>query len=252
MNELKLFTDEANIILQETPLFNESERSELLSAKQSINDSFAYKQIFRTETEARISVLNDTKHPTSASKYFQSLRELDVHSQNLIQLLFEYKDKQLELQELSLDIEELKEEYEMSKDKRTYIHIKRKQNEYQKQTCFLKNIKREADDRKREILMWNKIIEELKPEIQEQNISLVDPNEHQLVSYSISFIKQVINTLKNSQQQQYTMDEITNLYSKLDSTLKHAKEMNVLPEILTKLTNEEHSLLEDSTQLQIY
>jgi len=34
-----------------------------------LKDTWTKKQIFRTETEMRFSVLNDFKHPTKASKY---------------------------------------------------------------------------------------------------------------------------------------------------------------------------------------
>ena len=39
--------------------------------RDELVDNWRKKQIFRTETEMRISVLNDAKHPTDASKYWQ-------------------------------------------------------------------------------------------------------------------------------------------------------------------------------------
>ena len=38
--------------------------------RDELVDNWKKKQIFRTETEMRISVLNDAKHPTDASKYW--------------------------------------------------------------------------------------------------------------------------------------------------------------------------------------
>jgi hypothetical protein len=40
-----------------------------------LRDTWTKKQIFRTETEARISVLQDMKYPTKAAKYWQCVRE---------------------------------------------------------------------------------------------------------------------------------------------------------------------------------
>ena len=39
-----------------------------------LRDTWTKKQIFRTETEARISVLKDWKYPTRAAKYSQCVR----------------------------------------------------------------------------------------------------------------------------------------------------------------------------------
>ena len=46
----------------------------IIELKDELTDTWTKKQIFRTETEMRISVLNDCKHPTAASKYWQSVR----------------------------------------------------------------------------------------------------------------------------------------------------------------------------------
>ena len=37
--------------------------------REELTDTWSKRQIFRTETEMRVSVLNDVKHPTPASKY---------------------------------------------------------------------------------------------------------------------------------------------------------------------------------------
>ena len=47
------------------------------------------KQMFRTETEMRFSVLSDNKYPTKAAKYWQSVREQNTHFENLVHLSFD-------------------------------------------------------------------------------------------------------------------------------------------------------------------
>ena len=49
-----------------------------ISLKEELLDNFKKKQIWRTEHEMRISVLNDGRHPTRAAKYWQCVREQDV------------------------------------------------------------------------------------------------------------------------------------------------------------------------------
>ena len=44
-----------------------------------LKDTWNKKQIFRTETEMRFSVLNDLRYPTKASKYWQCVREQNVY-----------------------------------------------------------------------------------------------------------------------------------------------------------------------------
>ena len=47
-------------------------------------DTYTKRQLFRTDTEARMSVLNDGNFPTLASKYWQAVREQSVMFENLI------------------------------------------------------------------------------------------------------------------------------------------------------------------------
>ena len=49
-----------------------------------LRDTWNKKQIFRTETEMRMSVLQDYKYPTKASKYWQCVREQNVFLEQLM------------------------------------------------------------------------------------------------------------------------------------------------------------------------
>ena len=69
---------------------------EVLRLKEELADNWNKKQIFRTETEMRISVLNDVNHPTSASKYWQSVREMSAHFDALMNLSFDMRKADLE------------------------------------------------------------------------------------------------------------------------------------------------------------
>ena len=56
-----------------------------------LRDTWTKKQMFRTETEARFSVLQDNRYPTKASKYWQCVREQSSYLDNLMALSFDYR-----------------------------------------------------------------------------------------------------------------------------------------------------------------
>ena len=56
-----------------------------------LRDTWTKKQIFRTETEMRFSVLSDLKYPTNAAKYWQCVREQNVYLEQLMALSFDYR-----------------------------------------------------------------------------------------------------------------------------------------------------------------
>ena len=65
-------TDDLKPVLE---MLKPSDASAVVELREELANNWQKKQIFRTETEMRISVLNDAKHPTNASKYWQSVRE---------------------------------------------------------------------------------------------------------------------------------------------------------------------------------
>ena len=62
-----------------------------------LRDTWGKKQMFRTETEMRFSVLSDNKYPNNASKYWQSVREQNTHFENLMNLSFDYRKNDVEI-----------------------------------------------------------------------------------------------------------------------------------------------------------
>ena len=72
--------------------------------RDELVDNWKKKQIFRTETEMRISVLNDAKHPTDASKYWQSVREMSAMFDALMGLSFDLRKNDLKQEKLQIKI----------------------------------------------------------------------------------------------------------------------------------------------------
>ena len=76
-----------------------------------LRDTWTKKQIFRTETEARISVLQDLKYPTKAAKYWQCVREQNVFLENLMTLSFDYRRTAAKIKQLKKKVKEETNEY---------------------------------------------------------------------------------------------------------------------------------------------
>jgi hypothetical protein len=61
------------------------------AAASELQETFEKRQIFRTETEMYISVLDDIHFPNQAAKYWQAVREQAVMFENLVTISFEYR-----------------------------------------------------------------------------------------------------------------------------------------------------------------
>ena len=134
-----------------------------------LRDTWTKKQIFRTETEMRFSVLNDMKYPTKASKYWQCVREQNVYLENLMSLSFDYRRTEVKLKRLQQKLEEEKDPL-----KKELIQIDIDEKTYSKA-----NMELTAKDRMREIKLWS----QLKKEVDDGTFDKQNVNTHQLESY---------------------------------------------------------------------
>ena len=82
----------------------------LVVLKDELRDTWHKKQVFRTETEMRMSVLQDAKYPTKAAKYWQCVREQNVFFENLMSLSFDYRKNEVEIKKLKKKINEEEDE----------------------------------------------------------------------------------------------------------------------------------------------
>ena len=148
--------------------------------KNELNDTMAKRQMFRTETEMRFSVLNDGKHPTKASKYWQCVREQGVFIENLHTLSFDYRRNLVKLKK-----KQNKLETETNEFKKEYLQIDIDE-------CRWTKAQQEsvAKDRVREIEHWSR----LKKELDDGSFNTEDVNAHQAKSYEQNLINRK-NTL---------------------------------------------------------
>jgi hypothetical protein len=182
--------DIKSLIQQEEPhLNNLLESNDLKTFRglvDELRDTWTKKQIFRTETEARISVLQDAKYPTLAAKYWQCVREQNVFLENLMLLSFEYRRNDAKIKWLTKKVETEKDEYKLECYK-----IDLDEKIYAKASMELT-----AKDRMREINMWSK----LKTEFNDGSFDTQDVNKHQLESYHKVMIKKVESLTPGSSQ----------------------------------------------------
>ena len=170
-----------------------------------LRDTWTKKQIFRTETEMRFSVLNDMKYPTKASKYWQCVREQNVYLENLMSLSFDYRRTEVKLkrlkQKLAEETDELKKELiQIDIDEKTYAKA---------------NMQLTAKDRMREIRLWS----QLKKENDDGTFDKQDVNQHQLESYH----KIMINR-KNTLTPGSSQPEVFNVLGQLQTIERVKKE----------------------------
>ena len=88
------------------PMLPKSEVTFLNKLHEELRDNRNKAQIYRTETEMRYSVLNDAKFPTRASKYWQSVREMEVMYGELIRMSFKYRKNMVKLKKFQKEFEE--------------------------------------------------------------------------------------------------------------------------------------------------
>jgi len=182
-------------------------------------DTWTKKQIFRTETEARISVLQDMKYPTKAAKYWQCVREQNVFLENLMALSFDYRRNDIKIKRLEKKIideeDDLKKElWKIDLDEKIYGKA---------------NMELTARDRMRELKMWSK----LKKEFNDGSFNDKDVNEHQLNSYN-KIMQNKSKTLTPGSSQAEVFNVVGQLQTieriKKDRELEHIKKESITSE----------------------
>ena len=169
-------TEKRNIlelIERESPnlnnLLDPNDVSKFKELTGELRDTWTKKQIFRTETEMRFSVLNDYKYPTNAAKYWQCVREQSVYLEQLMSLSFDYRRNEVKLKKLQ---EKLKKEEDPLKKELCQIDI-------DERIFGRANMELTARDRMREIKLWSR----LKKENDDGSFDTTNVDKHQLESY---------------------------------------------------------------------
>ena len=186
---------------EETHLNNLLEQNDLSDFKgmvDELRDTWDKKQMFRTETKARFSVLQDNRYPTKASKYWQCVREQSSYLDNLMSLSFDYRRNEAKIKWLESKVKSEQDEYKLTK-----YEIDLDEAKFGKAS-----MEKTAKHRMREIKMWS----ELKKEFNDGSFNDKDVNAHQLESYGMQYHEKAKTLNENSSD-----TEIFNVMGQLQS-----------------------------------
>jgi len=175
-----------------------------------LQDTWMKKQMFRTETEMRFSVLSDNKYPTKAAKYWQSVREQNTHFENLVHLSFDARKNEVEIEKLQRDIKKEKDP----------IDKKMKQIELEEKLYGKAQMELVAKHRMREVATWSK----LKKEFDDGNFDKKDVNSHQAHSYMLRLQHQ-----KNTITPGTSQPEVFNVLGQIDTLERVIREKELAP-----------------------
>ena len=183
---------------------------EFKSLIPELKDTWKKKQVFRTETEMRFSVLSDNKYPTRAAKYWQCVREQNTHFENLMHLSFDARKNDVEIEKLRTKIKKEKDKLE-----KQLLQIELEEKIYGKAGMELV-----AKHRMREVATWSK----LKKEFHDGSFDDRDVNTHQAQSYKIRLEHQKATLTPGSSQ-----PEVFNVLGQLDTLNRVMKDGELLP-----------------------
>ena len=211
------------LIEKEAPSLNNlldpNDVKEFKEMTSELRDTWTKKQVFRTETEMRMSVLQDAKYPTKASKYWQCVREQNVFLENLMSLSFDARRNEVKLKKL-------KQKLETEEDplKRELLQI-----DIDEKTYSVANMQLVARDRMREIKLWSA----LKKEFNDGSFDDKDVNRHQLDSYAL-IMKNKAETLTSGSSQ----PEVFNVLGQLQTIERVKKSGEMIYNKKEQLTND--------------
>jgi len=180
-----VITDDLKPVLE---MLKPSDANAIVELREELGDNWRKKQIFRTETEMRISVLNDAKHPTNASKYWQSVREQGAMFDALMGLTFDMRRSKIKRRRIEQDQKEAiakgddftAEELQIDLDENLFGRA---------------NMEKTARDRVRELKLWSQI----KKELNDGSFDTEYVNTHQAESYTHNLQNRVNSLNANSQ-----------------------------------------------------
>lgn len=149
------------IILKDSKMLDNDNLQKLQVLSESIQSGFDRRQRFRPKFLMETAVLNDMKFPTPDAKYWQCNVERDTHFRNLVTLSYDYQEKVADIDILETEILHPESDHE---DINTVVIAKKRIQIAREQTTLV-YMKKEAEERVREIISWSEIMDGLKPKL---------------------------------------------------------------------------------------
>lgn len=193
-----------------TNILDKEDVKEFKKLIPELQDTWHKKQMFRTETEMRFSVLSDNKYPTRAAKYWQSVREQNTHFENLVHLSFDARKNEVEIKKLERDI----------KNEKDPLEVELKQIELEEKLYAKAQMELVAKHRMREVATWSK----LKKEFDDNSFDKEDVNTHQAHSYMLRLQHQ-----KNTITPGTSQPEVFNVLGQLETLERVIRDKELAP-----------------------
>lgn len=173
---------------KEIELITKEEQTELDIIRKDVEEGFKNLQMFRSEFLMRSSVLG--MHPTVDGKYWQAILERNVHFWELIKLDFNFKEKNADIDILKATLNKKLAECERKEnddidselDKQIVLaECNKIRIQIDRDSTFLIHMRKESEQRIREVRNWTKLIAELRPQLK---YSESNPEEYQPEEYA--------------------------------------------------------------------
>ena len=192
----KDYVEQSLKIIEHNQLLKTKDFDKIVEIKQELNHNFHVGQMFRSRVEMEVSVLQDVKFPTPDSKYWQSVREQNVHFSELVMLSYEYRKTVQKIKTLSAQVAKFEKQMgelvatgpERFEVDELEAKIEMKKIDIEKFEFILLNQTRTARERIREVLSWHEIMEGLKPHMKH---GIDTYEDHQMASYRQRFQNQI-------------------------------------------------------------
>lgn len=214
-----------------TTLLAPADATALGAIDASLTHTYAVRQIRRTETEMRISVLDAIHFPTPASRYWQAIREQCVELEQAAVLDFEKRRNDIKLIRARMALAHALDHGD---------DLTASEHQIDVDQCLWNDaaMRQVAADRVREILLWEKIKDE--QIAADPTFDRDDADTHQLVSYT----KQFILRASIADQSKMTGGELDNLIGQLRAGVARAVEKGVIKTVLAGLPKNAADLTE--------
>lgn len=195
------------------PMLKKEDSNFLKDLRKELDEAYFKNQIFRTETDMRYSVLQDGRHPTKASKYWQSVREQMVMYGELRRESYMYRRLLIEIKKLEKAIAQEDDDLE-----RELLQIDLEEKNWNKI-----QLETTSGDRVREIEHWSRI----KKELDDGSFDSKNVNTHRKETYRLQLENRAASISQGSSQGEILnvlgpLSTIDNDYKKLMTNRKES------------------------------
>ena len=198
-------------------LLSLNDQISLNEMSRELVDTWGKRQLWRTETEIRNSVLASNRFPTKASKYWQLVREQGVFVEQLAQLSRDYRRNENAIARIKSKIEKEKDPFDL-----VDLTIDLEEKVYASRSMELA-----AKDRMREIKIHSKI----KNELDDGSFDTNDVNNHQLISYATQYLIQVYQVMQMPGIHNTSTSEWHNLIGQFDELINSCNTAGLLKHV---------------------